>query len=135
MLDTQAIQKRLDARRDNPYRIRTVVFRAPKGCSRRVFEQLKKAAGERMLAWESKDGWELTSPLRLIGPFPYHDRTNGILLLGDEEYRWQGIFRYTRSQKTVRIEIDPATVKQDPEHRLTVKEAIKAWGITLPTGP
>lgn len=132
LLNTRAIQVRLDARSDNPHRIRTVVFRAPQGCSRRVFDQLKKAAGERMLTWEAKDGWELSSPLRLTGPFPYSDRNTGALVLGEEEYRWQGIFRYTRSPKKVRIELDPATVKQDPEHKLTVQEAMKAWKITAP---
>lgn len=132
LLDTAVIQRRLDARKDNPYRIRTVVFRAPVDCSRRVFEELKRIAGEKFLAWESQDGWELASPLRLTGPFTYHDRTNGAVLLGDSEYRWQGIFRQTRSQKAVRLELDPATVKQDPEHRLTLKEAMRAWGIKAP---
>ena len=132
LLNTQRIQRRLDARKDNPYRIKTVVFRAPKDCSLRVFEMLKKNAGEKMLAWEAKDGFVLASPLRLTGPFPYHDIDTGIVLLGDSEYRWQGIFRYERSQKMVRQELDPATVKQDPEHRLTLKEAVKAWKVPLP---
>ena len=82
-----------------------------------------------MLAWESKDGFELASPLRLTGPFPYHDRHSGAVLLGEEEYRWQGIFKQTRSTEIVRQELDPATVKQAPDHRLTLKEAIKAWDV------
>ena len=135
LLDTRAIQRRLDDRKDNPYRIRTVVFRAPADCSRRVFEELKRVAGEKMLTWESKDGWELSSPLRLTGPFPYHDRGSGAVLLGEQEYRWQGIFKQTRSPGMVRQELDPATVKQDPEHRLTVREAMKAWHVAPPKEP
>ena len=132
LLDTQRIQRRLDARKDNPYRRRMVWFRVPKEGSRRVFDLLTHSAAEKFIHHEDRDGWELVERLTITGPYPYYDPSTGLLSPGDSEYRWHGRFRQRRTPRLVRMELDPATVKQDPEHRLTVKEAMKAWNVTLP---
>lgn len=129
LLDTAAIQKRLDARKGSPLRKCRCVFRVPQGASQHAFqEEYKKTIG-RWLQWLESEGLVLHSDVAIFGPRPLRDDNTGAVILGEQEYICQAVFRHTRTAKPLRVELNPATVKRDPEHRLTLKEAIKAWGL------
>lgn len=132
LLDVAKIQRRMNARAQQPMRFKIGVFRMPLNASTAAAERF---AHDQIGTWinrEAKEGWELKSDVRITGPYKAHDAEGTAELPGIGEYRVRAMFKMTRSVNPLRIELNPATVKQDPEHRLTLKEAGRAWGVMAP---
>ena len=89
---------------DDPRRAMSGTFSVPKGMSMTMFERLVHDRSSRFVDGLAKKGWTLISKLQMFGPFPYHDRQNGLVLLDQNEYRLRGAFQLARP-KPVRIEI------------------------------
>ena len=130
VVDAAAIQARIDARAKTPFRIKRGLFRVPREASERVKEATAKVAIGKWIRWNEQEGWSLKSNLTVQGPFPATDAHGNIPLLDSNEYRMQGAFRYAgRSPEPIRIELPKEGVKQSPDHRLTLQEAMQVWEV------
>ena len=58
LLDTTALNKKMAARKDNPYNWRVGSFHIPKGISKEGFEKLVKQATQLFISSMQKQGWE-----------------------------------------------------------------------------
>ncbi len=128
LLDTTSINKRLKDKQKSPYRMRVGSFQLPKGIQGEMKDRAcDKAVKSFLLAFE-KQGLDLASKVQVYGPFPCYDIRSNILLLDKEEWRARALFK--TKPKPMRIELPPGIIKRDPEHRITLKEAMKIEGIT-----
>lgn len=128
LLDTAAINAKRLAAVQTALHWQTGTFQVPKGVSQQVFERLKRVAALRYIDMMSKRGWTLQSKLYLDGPHRAYDIRDAVVLLDKDEYRIRAQFR-KENPKYIRTEVPRELVKQDPEHRLTVKDAMKIDGI------
>lgn len=127
LIDTEAINKRLEARKDNPYRVKTGSFTVPKrGISRKAFDDLVWRSSSYFVGAMEKQGWTLESKLKLRGPFLARDLTSKLVMLDKHEFRLEGIFRHRKTPQPFRIEIPPDLVRRDPEQKIDHKQAAKA---------
>ncbi len=127
LLDTTALNKKMAMRNKNPYRWKTGSFRVPKGANKEQKVKAAKLACEKFVQAMEQQGWELKSKLQVYGPYPAFDILYNIPLLDQEELRIRGIFK--TEPKPVRIEVPPGIVRQSPDHKITLQEAMKATGI------
>ena len=123
LIDTARINRRLAGRNQNPYREHICAFPMPKQISSRAFKARAKGAIETFLGTMEKSGWTLEGKLRYERREVATD-PDGKVLPECFEYRVTGLFK-TRP-KPWRIEVPAGLVKQDPEHRITLREAIRA---------
>ncbi len=131
LVDTGAVQRRMDARGRIPFRRKNALFRIPYDASPRIKDGYAQAAVGKWVVMEERDGWSLYGDIRYSGPFPASTPDN-VPMPEMEEWRMTSVFRYTgRTPKPVRIEFPKAGVKQSPDHRLTLSEAMKVWGIHM----
>ena len=108
LIDTEAINKRLAARANNPYRLKTGSFTAPKyGIKREQFDKIVEQSCSKFVEVMEKQGWALSSKLRVRGPFLARDLESKFVMLEKHEYRVEGIFKHTKSLQKVRIELPP----------------------------
>ena len=129
LLDVGRIQRRLNLLAQSPRRIDGGSFRIEMDASVAV---MRSRWDEKMNDWisqKSRLGWTLDSGIKRKGVAKAFD-PEGKAIEGQIEVEVEAIFKYTGgTPQSVRIPLNPATVRQDTEHRLTLKEAIKAWGI------
>lgn len=123
LIDTARLNRKLARRANNPYREHTCAFPVPKTMDRWAFERRAKQALGTFLETMEKEGWVLVSKLRFERRDGFHDLEQGAMP-DCWEYRVTGLFKTT--PKPLRIEVPPGLVKQDPEHRITLKEALRA---------
>jgi hypothetical protein len=125
LLDTTKINTKYARRKDNPLRIRTGSFHLPKEMKGRTLEKAQDGAmGAFVQAFEQR-GWVLQDRVQLEGPFQARTEDR-IPILGTNEWRCVGTFKGVQTQQDIRIELPPGIVRRDPEHEITLKEAIKA---------
>ena len=131
LIDATKIQAHQDALKQQTRRWQPGFFRVPVDASGMVKKQSYEDAIGKWIGQQSRQGWLLDSGVHVRGPFKAFDESGIIPLLGIVQYEVRAVFNWdrTRSVQNIRIPINPAVVRQDPEHRLTLKEAIKAWGI------
>lgn len=123
LLDVPKIQKRIDKEKENPYRIKVGTFHTPIDMGRDMFEYTFALKVRIFMEAMSKEGWELASKVVLEGPFEAHDPYTLLLIPGQQEYRVKAVFKYRGpTPQTVRVELDPAEVKQAPDHVLTTEK-------------
>jgi len=127
LLDTTALNKRMVDGKDNPFRWRVGTFHIPKGMSKEQKEKASKLACDKFIQAMARQGWELKSKIQIYGPYPAFDLVLQVPLLDMEEIRIRGIF--ATEPKPVRIEVPPELVRRDPEHKISLNEALKATGI------
>jgi len=127
LLDTTALNKKMAARKGNPYRWLTGSFHVPKGVSADQRKRVADTACGKFVEAMEKQGWKLESKLQVYGPYPALDLLTQVILLDMDEVRIRGIF--STHPKPVRLELDPGMVRQDPEQKSTLQDAIKATGM------
>ena len=129
LLDTEKIQKRVDRRNQNPFEWKVGTFHVPTDMGRDMFEH-QFALKVRIFMEAMRDsGWDLCRKADLRGPFEAFDLDTGLLIPGHQEWRVRGYFKYVGpTPKAERIELDPARVKQAPDHELSTEnpEDLKA---------
>mgnify|MGYP001575821561 FL=1 len=134
LLDTARIQARQDILGRQSIRLQRAECRVPLEASQKQREEMLRATIGKWLRWQEQDHWYLVSDITVGKPSFARDMQSGIVILGAQSYPLTASFKWRGpAPKPVRIELDGRTVKQDPEHRLTLKEAMKAWNI-LPRG-
>ena len=128
LLDIAAINARTRQAATTALRWHTGTFKVPVDVSGPVFDRLKRIAGERWREMMAKRGWTLRSKLYLEGPFPCFDLRDQVVLPGHREYRIRGTFQKDNPQP-VRYEVPKDLVKQDSEHRVSLKAAMAVDGL------
>lgn len=98
--------------------VKRAAFKAPVDVTEGQLKGLMKKALEWWLEREDKRGWRLESQVALVGPMAYRDPVTELYVPGYHQWVVQGWFRYTRTPKAVKLAINPALVKQDPEHEV-----------------
>lgn len=115
LLDIGKIQRRLDAKKDNPFSVLEGSCHVPTDASKGLKKSHLKDTANTFLTHMSKKGYELTSRLSLLGPFPAVEIDTSKMLFGKEEWRIRGVFKKDKPEFT-RIEIDPALIKQGEDN-------------------
>lgn len=132
LLDTDAINKRYEAGFDNPYRIITGTVMVPVDWQGTKLEKWLRQSGDTLIQNMEKKNFRLASTLRIdFIPGPAEDSDTGLIRYDMIRYFMAGIFKYDGPFRIKRTEVDPALVKQAPDHTLTTAEAAKAWGVGL----
>lgn len=133
LLDVAAIQARLNARAQQHMRSSETWFNLPDSASKETKRKMAHDAIGHWIRWMAQDHWALASDVRITGKTRPAMTPDNVILLGETAYQMLAVFRYAGpSPKFTRIELNPATVKQAPDHRLTLREAVKAWGLPVP---
>lgn len=123
LLDTRAINERLAKRAGNPYRWKVGSFHLPRDITGRALEISCRRAGDRFIAAMAKQGWTLKSRLQVWKQNDWaQEPMTGAFLLGMAEYRVRGVF--ATEPKPLRFEVPREIVKQDPDHKLSLSEAV-----------
>ena len=124
LLDTTALNKKMADRADNPYRWRSAGFLVNKSASMAQKEAEAKIAVAKWIEIEAKKGWTLESKVQVYKPGgPALDLATGAVLLDRESWEARGIFK-TKPQP-LRLELPKGMVRQDPEQKLSLREALK----------
>ena len=132
LIDTNKVNAQNREGFDNPFRLRRGVTQIDIDC---LGENLVKTLYERgkvFIEWLRKEGWELQGELRVIKPQPAMSDL-GLLLPGQLQYEFIGVFKYNRPMRIVRTEVDSRIVRQGPDHEISVEEAAKILGIGEPS--
>lgn len=116
LVDTGRAQARIDAQKDNPYRVLEGSFHAPKQHSAGAWEREFIKLVNIFIGAMGREGWQLVSPIKRFGPYPARDLVCGVVLLDMDEWRVRGVFKHTQSVQTVRVELPPDIVKRAPDH-------------------
>ena len=132
LLDTGRIQKKMDRLNSQPLQRKTMTFHIPSDMRPEQRERVAKEKIGQGLRHMDREGWRLHSDLEVFGPFPCTDPVTNLPILGEREYRVRAVFQYMPTPKPIRIPLDPRIVKQDPEHKITVKQAARALSLKLP---
>lgn len=124
LTDTARLNRKLNARRDNPYRWKIGTFTLPV-CSEVMHRKLVIDACEDFVETMTKQWWTLSSRLAVSGPYPGKDLDTGMPLSlgGKTEFRVKAIFKMEKFSES-RLEIPKDMVKQDPEHVVSLREAL-----------
>jgi hypothetical protein len=125
-IDVNALQLKYDKRRNDPRQIHYGSFSLDSEIQGGRLEQESNTACSRFEQAMIKKGWDLASQFNVVGPFSSHDIDSNLVLLGRSEYRIRAVFKPQNTPKPVRIEIPTGLVKRDPEHLITLAEAVKA---------
>ena len=118
LVDTAAVQQKLDLRKDNPYSRLEGSCHVPVDASSGLKKSHIKQTADTFLTEMDKRGYALTSRLSLLGPFEAVEIDTSKPLPEMEEWRIRGVFKKDKPEFN-RIYLDPDMVKQDPEHSLT----------------
>ena len=129
LLDTAAINDKLNKRVDNPLRWNTGTFRVPRGVTKAQLVPYVKKAGNTWLSHMAQNGWTLQSKVEVIGPFPAYDAVYNVPLLDQWEFRFRGAFSIAQTP-AARIELPRDIIKQERDHTTTVKEAVRVEGLS-----
>jgi len=114
-LDVGKVQRRLDAKKDNPYAVLEGSCHIPFDASNGLKKSHLKDTANTFLTHMAKKGYELASRLSLLGPFPAVKIDTSTVLLGMEEWRIRGVFKKDKPEFT-RIEVDPALTMQGEDN-------------------
>ena len=128
LLDTTSLNKKMAARKGNPYRWHIGSFHVPKEIGEEMLEKLSKEACKKFVEAEQKKGWELKSKLQVFGSFVAHDIHSNIPLLDMREIRIRGIF--STIPKPVRYELPLSSVRQDNKQKASLAEVAKGEGLS-----
>ena len=118
LIDTAAIQERLDRRKYNPFSLKEGSCHIPVDASSGLKKSHLKKTADTFLTEMDKRGYTLSSRLSLLGPFSAVELDTSKPLPEMEEWRIRGVFKKDKPEFQ-RVYIDPDMVKQDPEHTLT----------------
>ena len=127
LLDTERINEKYAERADNPLRYITGSTRVDRDCVGAALKSALYEAAWKFIDNEKKQGWELQGTLHFDNPRTAKLDT-GVTDLGAVEYRITGVFKYQGPPRTIRTELDPAIIKQAPDHTINAADAQKAWG-------
>lgn len=131
LIDTAAVQSRIDARSENPLRWKVGTFHVPSDMGQRVLESVFADNVRRFYKAMDGQGWVPVSAPELEGPFDATDMETGLLIPGYSEWRVKSIFKHTRTLKHTRTELPPGIVKEAEDHTAfardpgALKKAIK----------
>lgn len=124
LLDTNRLNKLLVAKNQSPSHWKEGTFMLPdKGLDQWAAERLVK---EKCWAWINslaKQGWDLDSKPEVRGPFPAFDIDKQTVVPDKREFRVRALFKTV--PKPIRIEVPTDSIKQDPDHAVTLREALK----------
>ena len=124
LIDTARVNREMAARNRSPFRRHNCDINVPKDASPGAFRQRMKEAIETFIDALGKSGWDLASGFSFERREIAIDFEKGVL--PDHVcYRVSALFK--TDPKPVRLELPSALVKRDPEHRITLKEAMHAW--------
>jgi hypothetical protein len=123
LIDTVAINRKYAARKDDPRRTWTGAYRAPKGCSPDQFERISQEACHRFVEAMRKKGWDIYGKPQVHGPRKARD-LDGLVLLDMDEYLICIVFKLASTPKPIHDEVPTGLIKRDPEHTITLAEAV-----------
>tara|TARA_Y100001951_G_scaffold51506_1_gene40703 strand:- start:172 stop:531 length:360 start_codon:yes stop_codon:yes gene_type:complete len=112
LVDVGKVQRRLDAKKDNPYTVLEGSCHVPVDASSGLKKAHLKTTAGTFLNTMSKRGYELTSQLRLNGPYPAVEMDSDVVIEDMEEWRIRAVFKKDKPEFT-RIELDPAIIGED----------------------
>ena len=118
LIDTAAVQERLNRRGDNPYSKREGSCHIPVDASSGLKKSHLRKTADTFLTEMDKRGYMLSSRLSLLGPFEAVELDTSKPLPEMEEWRIRGVFKKDKPEFQ-RIYVDPDMVKQDVGHSLT----------------
>ena len=131
VVDTIALQRKVDRLKQMPVRSFPSFFRAPKDASQAVKEGMAKQAIGRWIRWQEQEGWHLASNVEIGLPKQATDANGNIPLLGVQEHPMRATFQYRgKAPKPLRIQFPKDGVKQSPDHRLSLREAMRVWDVS-----
>ncbi len=125
LLDTAAINEKYSKVAADPRRWWTGVFRTQSDLQGPTLQRKVYESCGRFIEAMSKRRWDIVGECHVYGPYASHDEAN-LVVLGEVEYKIRAIFRLADTPKSERTEIPPGLVRQDPEHRISLKEAVRA---------
>ena len=128
LLDTTQLNRKYAEGADNPLRYITGETRVDYDCQGERLQQVLYDKAWQFIDAEKKQGWELQGQLHFDDPKIAKD-DNGLPDLGKVAYRITGQFKYQGPPRTIRTELDPATIRQAPDQTITTADALKAWGL------
>ena len=123
-IDTTAINAKYAKLRENGLRWHEGTFRLPKGLQKDTLRKALMEAGWKFIASREKQGWDFTDQMDIQGPVAARDMVSGAVVTDEDEYTFRGVFKTV--PKPLRTEIPIGLVKQDPEHIVSVQEALRA---------
>jgi len=112
LVDTASVQQKLDLRKDNPYSRLEGSCHVPVDASSGLKKSHLKTTASTFLSTMAKRGYELTSQLRLNGPYPAVEMDSDVVIEDMEEWRIRAVFKKDKPEFT-RIELDPALIGED----------------------
>ena len=112
LIDVGKVQRRLDAKKDNPFTVLEGSCHVPVDASSGLKKAHLKTTAGTFLSTMSKRGYELTSQLRLNGPYPAVEMDSDVVIEDMEEWRIRAVFKKDKPEFT-RIELDPAIIGED----------------------
>ena len=112
LIDVGKVQRRLDANKDNPFTVLEGSCHVPVDASSGLKKSHLKTTAGTFLSTMSKRGYELTSQLRLNGPYPAVEMDSDVVIEDMEEWRIRAVFKKDKPEFT-RIELDPAMIGED----------------------
>ena len=112
LIDVEKHQKRLDAKKDNPYTVLEGSCHMPIDASSGLKKSHLKTTADTFLSTMTKRGYELASQLRLNGPYPAVEMDSDVVLEDMEEWRIRAVFKKDKPEFT-RIELNPAIIGEN----------------------
>ena len=128
LLDTASINARFAASSDNPRRIRTGVCKVPYDCVGGSLRAMLYDRASMFVEAMHKQGWELEGGLQMGNPRPAYDEF-GLPDMSLREVTIQGIFKFVNKGEVIRLYLDPAAVRREPDQTLSARDALRAWGL------
>ena len=80
LIDVEKVQKRLDAKKDNPYTVLEGSCHVPVDASKGLKKSHLKTTADTFLSTMTKRGYELASQLRLNGPYPAVEMDSDVVI-------------------------------------------------------
>ena len=112
LVNVGKVQRRLDAKKDNPFTVLEGSCHVPVDASSGLKKSHLKTTASTFLSTMAKRGYELTSQLRLNGPYPAVEMDSDVVIEDMEEWRIRAVFKKDKPEFT-RIELDPAIIGED----------------------
>ena len=95
LLDKVKIERQAATDRENPYRVREVIWQLPEDCIGSHFFEARRTRIVDWLEIEEGRGWTIASKeTRQIGPFQAQTEY-GVVIPGQVEWRLRAVFKYT----------------------------------------
>ena len=126
LLDTAAINEKYSKVAADPRRWWTGVFRAQSDLQGPALQRKTYESCGRFIEAMGKRRWDIVGEGHVYGPYKTHDLDSSLVILGEVEYKIRAVFRLADTPKTLRTEVPTGLIRRDPEHRLSLKEAVKA---------